>query len=88
VSHFFGAIKIAAFRDPDAFRKDMDIMLKRLRACPPAKGVKEVYFAGQKEYEAEKLADKLGVPLTMKTYDSLKKIGLELGIRLKHKTVK
>ncbi|MFA6480300.1 MAG: Ldh family oxidoreductase [Victivallaceae bacterium] len=80
VSHFFGAIKIAAFRDPAAFRKDMDLVLKRLRECPPAKGAKQVYFAGQKEYEAEKFADKLGVPVLSKTYDSLREIGLESGI--------
>lgn len=48
VSHFFGATKIGAFRDPAEFRKDMDRMLKDLRLSPPAAGAERVYFAGRR----------------------------------------
>ena len=80
VSHFFGAIRIDAFRNPQEFRRDMDSMLKDLRNCPTAVGEERVYFAGQKEFEAEEESLKHGVPLLKKTYDQIGKIGNELGV--------
>ena len=53
VSHFFGAIKISCFRDPQEFRRDMDKMLHSLRTSPPAEGEERVYFAGLPEFEKE-----------------------------------
>ena len=75
VSHFFGAIKIDTFRDPKAFRQDMDKMLASLRTCPPAEGAERVYFAGQKEFENERLASIRGISLPLDVYDQLQKIG-------------
>ena len=80
VSHFFGAIKVASFRDPAAFRKDMDVMLERLRTCEPAEGQERVYFAGQKEVEHTEETMRNGVPVLAKTYDSLCSISAELGV--------
>ena len=77
VSHFFGAIKIAGFRDPEAFRRDMDRMLRDLRNSPPAEGAERVYFAGQKEFEKEAECSRLGVPMLGKTYDQLCAIGAQ-----------
>jgi LDH2 family malate/lactate/ureidoglycolate dehydrogenase len=68
VSHFFGAIQIAAFRDPTGFRRDMDRMLRDLRECPLAEGAERVYFAGQKEFEHEAQARRLGVPVLYWTF--------------------
>ncbi|MBN1294755.1 MAG: Ldh family oxidoreductase [Candidatus Latescibacteria bacterium] len=80
VSHFFGAIKIEAFRDPKDFRRDMDDMLRNLRECPPAEGAERVYFAGLKEFEIEAEFEKTGIPLLKKSYDQICKIGAEYGI--------
>jgi L-2-hydroxycarboxylate dehydrogenase (NAD+) len=77
VSHFFGAIRIDAFRDPREFRRDMDRMLKSLRNCPPAEGAERVYFAGQKEFEKEAECLRVGVPLLKKTYDQICTVGDE-----------
>ena len=77
VSHFFGAIQIDAYRDPRAFRQDMDRMLRGLRECPPAEGATRVYFAGEKEFEQEATSTRLGVPLLRKTYDHICQIGGE-----------
>jgi LDH2 family malate/lactate/ureidoglycolate dehydrogenase len=55
-------------------------MLRQLRETPPAEGEEMVYFAGQKEFESEKLTLKNGIQLLPKTVDSLKAIGKELGI--------
>lgn len=79
VGHFFGAIRIDTFRDPQAFRQDMDRMLHDLRNCPPADGAERVYFAGQKEFEHEATCLRQGVPLLRLTYDQLCEIGAEHG---------
>ena len=80
VSHFFGAIRIDTFREPQEFRRDMDRMLKQLRNCPPAQGAERVYFAGQKEFEKEAECLRMGVPLLRKTYGQICMIGNEHGV--------
>jgi LDH2 family malate/lactate/ureidoglycolate dehydrogenase len=71
VSHFFGAIRIEAFRDPAEFRRDMDEMLTRLRNTPTAEGAERVYYAGLKEFEREQEYLQNGIPILSKTYDQL-----------------
>jgi LDH2 family malate/lactate/ureidoglycolate dehydrogenase len=80
VNHFFGAVKIDIFRDPEAFKEDMDKMLASLRNCPLAEGAERVYFAGQKELENEKNASICGVPLLKKVYSELCVIGKQLDV--------
>jgi len=80
VGHFFGAIRIDAFRDPAEFRRDMDRMLADLRNTPPAEGAERVWFAGQKEFETEAEHLRDGVRVLVKTWDQLRSIGEEHGI--------
>ena len=77
VSHFLGAIRIDTFRDPAEFRRDMDRLLRDLRNCPPAEGAEQVYFAGQKEFEAEAESERLGVPILAQTFEQIGQIGHE-----------
>ncbi|MBB6479993.1 Ldh family oxidoreductase [Spirochaeta isovalerica] len=81
VSHFFGAIDISRFRDPDDFRRDMDDMLREIRRSPPAEGEEQVYFAGLPEMEKERENNRIGVPLLKKTYEGICAIGKEQGIQ-------
>jgi LDH2 family malate/lactate/ureidoglycolate dehydrogenase len=80
VSHFFGAIRVDAFRNPAEFRADMDQLLLELKTANPAEGAERVYFAGQKEFEHEDESASLGVPLLRKTYEEICKIGQEHGV--------
>ena len=80
VSHFFGAIRVASFRDPADFRRDMDGMLASLRASPPAEGEERVYYAGLPEREAEQESARLGVDLPDPAWRALLDLGRELGI--------
>jgi L-2-hydroxycarboxylate dehydrogenase (NAD+) len=82
VSHFFGAIKIAAFRDPREFRRDMDRMLRDLRNTPVAEGAERVYFAGQKEFEAEAECRRSGIPLLEQTYEQFCDIAAKYNLAL------
>ena len=80
VSHFFGALRIDAFRDQIAFRQDMDCMLQQLRETPPAEDAERVYYAGLKEFDAEADSERRGVTLLHKTYKQICEIGEERGI--------
>ncbi len=80
VSHFFGAVKIDRFRNPENFRNDMDEMLQRLRKTPVAEGCGQVWFAGQKEFEFKEQAGKNGIPVSKTTYANLKTIANEFNL--------
>lgn len=82
VSHAFAAIRVSAFRDPDAFRRDMDRMLGGLRACRAAAGEPRVYFAGLKEFERETQFRRDGVPLLPETCRELAQVAAEQGVAL------
>lgn len=80
VCHFFGAIKLEVFRDPQAFKEDMGRLLDELVATEVADGCDRVYYAGLKEHEAEKESNRIGVPLSAKVVESLRTIAQESGV--------
>ena len=80
MNHFFGAIKISHFRDPEAFRADMDRMLENLRTTPPVAGQQQVYFAGLKERESEAEAACLGIKVLASVYEELTTIAGDCGL--------
>jgi len=69
LGHFFIAIDINAFVEPDAFKKTTGDILRELRASAKAPGQDRIYTAGEKEYLAWLSRKDTGVPLN----DSLKK---------------
>lgn len=80
VCHFFGALRLDLFRDPEELKADMARLLAELSGAEPAEGCERVYYAGQKEHEAEALSARIGVKLSAKVADRLKRIGEGLGI--------
>jgi len=74
VSHFFAAIKIAAFTDPREFRRHMDELLAKLKNAPRAAGCDRIYVPGEKEFEKEEYNNRHGIPLDRKSYENLKLI--------------
>lgn len=71
VCHFFGAIRLDIFRNPDEFKADMGRMMDELNAMRPAEGRSRVYYAGQKEHEAEELSWRQGIPVSERLYEEL-----------------
>ena len=61
--HHFAAYSIEAFTDVDAFKENMDRMLKTLRETPPAPGHDRVLYPGLSEYEEEQDRRANGIPL-------------------------
>lgn len=80
VGHFFGAIKVEAFRPPDEFKTTMDDIIRRLKAAPRSKGADRIYIHGEKEYEEADRRVKEGIPLGPKVEADLKALTQELGI--------
>ncbi len=82
VCHFFGALRLDLFRDPEAIKSDMDRLLTELETAEPAEGCERVYYAGLKEHEKEAESARLGVAISEKVAAQLTQIGEELGVEL------
>lgn len=63
IGHFFGAMRIDAFRKSEEFKKDMDQWLRRFRQAKPARGYERVLVPGDPERMMEKERKKTGIPL-------------------------
>jgi LDH2 family malate/lactate/ureidoglycolate dehydrogenase len=80
VCHFFMALRVDLFRPPEDFKRDMAVMLNDLNALRPAGGAERVYYAGQKEREAEEESARSGVPLEEGVWKSLCSLAEELKV--------
>ena len=71
IGHFFGAMRIDAFRNATVFKKDMDQWLLRFRTAKPAPGFDRVLVPGDPEriIEADRL--KNGIPLMKSVVEDL-----------------
>ncbi len=79
VGHFFAAVNIEAFRDPQAFKADLDRLIQTLKDAPKAAGQERIYIHGEKEFElAEKYA-RDGVPLLVEVVKGLREAGEIVG---------
>jgi L-2-hydroxycarboxylate dehydrogenase (NAD+) len=63
IGHFFGAMRIDAFRPADEFKKDMDQWLVRFRNAKPAKGFDQVLVPGDPERIMQTERLQYGIPL-------------------------
>ncbi len=63
VGHFFAAIRLDAFRDPDDFKKDLEMLFDQLRTAEKAEGQDRIYIHGEKEFELTEKYSKEGIPL-------------------------
>jgi LDH2 family malate/lactate/ureidoglycolate dehydrogenase len=82
VCHFFMAFRLDIFRPPAEFKKDMAALLEDLNSLTPAEGAGRVYYAGQKEHEAEAQCAIRGVPLSGVVWETLTATGKELGVKI------
>jgi LDH2 family malate/lactate/ureidoglycolate dehydrogenase len=74
LGHFFIAVDVAAFVEPEKFRKSAGDILRELRASAKAPGAERIYTAGEKEYLAWLERKDRGVPVN----ESLQKTILAL----------
>jgi L-2-hydroxycarboxylate dehydrogenase (NAD+) len=80
ISHWFAAFRVDGFRDVADFKRDMDKELRDFKNSAKVPGHDRIYVAGEIEHEKTIFARKTGVPIHIKVWDGLEKLGGELGI--------
>jgi L-2-hydroxycarboxylate dehydrogenase (NAD+) len=81
IGHFFGAMRIDAFRPAADFKLHMDQWIRRFRAATPVKGQAEVLIPGDPERIISALRMKEGIPLLAPVAEDLKKIAQKFSIK-------
>ena len=80
LGHFFGAMRVDAFRPADEFKQNMDKWIERFRKARPAAGFERVLIPGDPEREMEEIRMKEGIPIVESVVDDLKKLGEKMGV--------
>jgi L-2-hydroxycarboxylate dehydrogenase (NAD+) len=82
IGHFFGALRIDGFIDPDEFRRQVDHLVRTFRAAPPAPGTGGPLLPGDPEREAEAVRRRDGIPLIAPVAEDLRALSAETGVPL------
>lgn len=82
LGHFFGAMRIDAFRPAEEFKTHMDNWINRFRNATPAPGCDRVLIPGDPEREMEAIRMQEGIPLNKNVYNDLVEIGKRFGLKL------
>jgi L-2-hydroxycarboxylate dehydrogenase (NAD+) len=80
IGHYFGAMRIDGFIDPDTFKRQIDEYVRVFRATKPAPGTNGPLIPGDPEREAERERCKSGIPLCMPVVQDLRAISKATGI--------
>ena len=82
LGHFFGAMRVDAFRPAEEFKQHMDNWIARFRNAVPAPGHDKVLIPGDPEREMETIRMAEGIPVVASVVDELAIIGARFGIVL------
>ncbi len=82
IGHFFGAMKIDAFIDPDEFKSQIDDWIQTFRKTKPQPNTPGVVIPGDPERQAEKIREVEGIPLILPVVDELRDISSKTNIPL------
>jgi LDH2 family malate/lactate/ureidoglycolate dehydrogenase len=82
LGHFFGAMRIDAFRPAEEFKTHMDNWIARFREAKPAPGHEKVLIPGDPEREMEALRATDGIPLQDTMVAELRETGARFGVSL------
>lgn len=74
IGHFFGAMRIDAFRPAGDFKMNMDQWIRRFRSARTIAGQERVIIPGEPEAEMEKERMQNGIPLPASVVDELKAV--------------
>jgi LDH2 family malate/lactate/ureidoglycolate dehydrogenase len=82
IGHFFGAMRVDAFRPVDEFKTHMDRWIARFRESKTVAGQGRLIIPGDPERESEQRRLKEGIPLNPKVVEDLQELGKKLGVEL------
>ena len=80
---FMAVFKVSAFRDLTTFKQEVTDFANYLKATPPAKGVKEIYYPGEVEFLKEKDRRANGITVEDATWGKLKDLAQQFGLTAK-----
>ena len=80
IGHFFGALRIDAFRPAQEFKEHMDQWIQRFRQSQPVNPEEPVMVPGDPEREAESRRTREGIPLIEPVIKDLNALAAELEI--------
>jgi LDH2 family malate/lactate/ureidoglycolate dehydrogenase len=82
IGHFFGAMRVDAFRPAADFKQHMDNWIRRFRSAKTVEGEEKVIIPGDPEREMEAIRMKEGIPLVDAVVTDLEAVGEKFGIKL------
>jgi L-2-hydroxycarboxylate dehydrogenase (NAD+) len=74
IGHFFGAMRVDAFRPAEEFKAHMDKWITRFRSAKTIEGQPRVLIPGDPEREFNEIRIKEGIPINPKVVDDLKEL--------------
>lgn len=80
IGHFFGALRVDAFRPLVEFKTAMDDLERRLKQASRSEGRDRIYIHGEKEFEAAERRTRQGIPLSPSVLTELREIAAELKV--------
>jgi LDH2 family malate/lactate/ureidoglycolate dehydrogenase len=80
IGHFFGAMRIDAFRPAQEFKSHMDNWINRFRQAKTIEGQEKLIIPGDPEREFESERRVKGIPLNDKVAEDLTQLGIKMGI--------
>jgi LDH2 family malate/lactate/ureidoglycolate dehydrogenase len=83
IGHFFGAMRIDAFRPAADFKSHMDNWIQRFRSAQTVPGAKRVIIPGEPEREMEAERSSNGIPLLPIVINDLRTLGEKYNLELK-----
>jgi len=82
LGHFFGAMRIDAFRPAEEFKFHIDNWITRFREAIPSEGNEKVLIPGDPEREMEAIRMIEGIPIVESVVNDLKVVGERFGVVL------
>lgn len=80
LGHFFGAMRVDAFRPAQEFKDHMDNWIGRFRNATPAPGHEKVLIPGDPEREMEALRAVSGIPIVASVVDDLRALAEKMNV--------
>jgi LDH2 family malate/lactate/ureidoglycolate dehydrogenase len=82
IGHFFGALRIDGFIEPDLFKRQIDEWVRVFRASKPVPGTPGPLIPGDPERASEAIRARQGIPLVPAVVADLRNIAEKTGIPL------
>jgi len=82
LGHFFGAMRVDAFRPAEEFKQHMDNWITRFRNAVPIDLAQPVLVPGDPEREFETIRMQVGIPVVKSVVEDLRQTGARWGLTL------